>query len=103
MNATSDKENNVPRTEKRKSTTEASSSSSQGLSVQRNQSNKRRRMDNPLNTRIQEQLSQYPRQEETEEQKYFNPDQNEDLRRDLRMGMRENRAELIGLSISLSF
>jgi hypothetical protein len=97
--ASSDKENSNPQTAKRKSTSTAAevpSRSSTGLSVQGVQANKRRRMENSLNTRLQEQLSQYPRQEETEEEKYYNPDQNEDLRRDLRMGMRENRAELIG-------
>jgi hypothetical protein len=98
---TSDKENSSPRIGKRKSTTQPSTRSSQGLAVQNTQGSKRRRMENnnTLNSRLQEQLSQYPRQEETEEQRFFNPDQNEDLRRDLRMGMRDNRAELIGMYI----
>ena len=59
------------------------------------QGNKRRRLDSP-NTRLEEILSQHPRQEEDDDTKYFDPEQDEDLRRDIRLAIRDNHRSIHG-------
>jgi non-structural maintenance of chromosomes element 4 len=99
--ATSDKENQNPQASRSKSTTSGSMNppsrppltAAQRLSI----GNKRRRLDSSQ-TRINQILSQHPRKEDSDDTKYFDPEQDENLRRDLRLEIRENHRDIHGMS-----
>lgn len=57
--------------------------------------NKRRRLDTPQ-TRIESILSQHPRKEHNDETTFFDPEQDEELRRDIRLAIRDNHRDIHG-------
>jgi hypothetical protein len=94
-NVASDKENQNPEAQGKQSTNPPSRpplSTSNMLT----QGNKRRRLDSPQ-VRLEEILSQHPRQDEDEDKKYFDPEQDEDLRRDIRLAIRDNHRSIHGM------
>jgi non-structural maintenance of chromosomes element 4 len=95
----SDKENQNPHTERSKSSASMNPPSRPPLTAAQKLSigNKRRRLDSPQ-TRIDQILSQHPRRQESDDTKYFDPEQDENLRRDLRLEIRENHRDIHGMS-----
>jgi hypothetical protein len=97
---TSDKENDNPGMDRSKPTERPNAPNRPSLvnPINSQRANKRQRLDreDTPNTRVEGLLSQYPRQEDTGSQRYYNPEQNEDLRRELRIAMRHNIRDIQG-------
>jgi hypothetical protein len=96
----SDEENAQPAMESSKTPARppapGTSSLPNGFSLRR--ANKRLRLDRAEtpSALVEEILSQHPRQEERGTKRYYDPEQNQELKRDLRMALRNSNRDLRG-------